>query len=150
MVPIRTEIDFLLLKRWSPIAEACLRNGSLSYTDIKDLENIADKCSEIVNPESPTLVHGDLWNGNVLYTNEDSYLIDPAVCYGHREMDIAMTKMFGGFSDKFYIEYNQYCPLGRDWEKRINYFQIYPLLIHLLLFGKTYYADLKRAINSYV
>ena len=141
--------DHIWMNRWYPLAKACLKKGLLTILDINKLEQISFKCNDIIPKEKPCLIHGELWNGNVLYTKEESYFIDPAVSFGHREMDIAMTKMFGGFSDTFYHEYNHQTPLTIGWEDRVNFFQIYPLLIHLLLFGKSYYPDLKRALNAY-
>ena len=77
-----------------------------------------------------------------------AWLIDPAVYYGHRETDIAMTKLFGGFDRDFYAAYNESFPLTRDWELRIELFQLYPLLVHVNLFGGGYVRQVKAVLNN--
>jgi len=92
--------------------------------------------------ESPCLLHGDLWKGNYLHDeNGFPVLIDPAVYYGHREADLAMTKLFGGFPSSFYDSYNQEYPLKEGWQKREDLYKLYHILNHLNLFGKTYLSE---------
>lgn len=87
----------------------------------------------------PSLVHGDLWSGNVLFSAEGPWLIDPAVYYGDREVDIAMTKMFGGFSDEFYEAYSAEWPLSPGYEDREKIYNLYHYLNHYNLFGESYW-----------
>ncbi|WP_066628324.1 fructosamine kinase family protein [Labilibacter marinus] len=95
--------------------------------------------------EAPSLLHGDLWGGNYLIgENGDAVLIDPAVYYGHREADLAMTKLFGGFSEEFYEGYHQTYPLKEGYEHREKIYLLYHVLNHLNLFGSSYYS---QAIN---
>ncbi|SFC55860.1 Fructosamine-3-kinase [Parapedobacter composti] len=99
--------------------------------------------------EPPSLLHGDLWGGNYLVnTAGQPVLIDPAVYHGHREVDIAMTKLFGGFSSRFYAAYHEAYPLQPDWEERIDLWNLYPLLVHLNLFGPSYIQPIKRSLNN--
>ena len=101
--------------------------------------------------EPPTLLHGDLWSGNFMVDeNSNPVLIDPAVYYGHREADLAMTKMFGGFDSNFYHAYNEEYPLLYDWEERINLYMLYHVLNHLNLFGSGYYSQAVSIIKKYV
>jgi protein-ribulosamine 3-kinase len=101
--------------------------------------------------EHPALLHGDLWNGNFLVdTKGNPVLIDPAVYYGHREADLAMTKLFGGFKPEFYSAYNEYYPLPEGYEYRENIYKLYHVLNHLNLFGKTYYNQAMGIIQSYL
>jgi len=86
----------------------------------------------------PSLVHGDLWSGNVLYSKTKVYLIDPAIYYGDREVDIAMTEMFGGFTKEFYDSYNETYPLSKEYEKKKIIYNLYHYLNHYNLFGKGY------------
>lgn len=99
----------------------------------------------------PSLLHGDLWSGNFLVA-EDGYacLIDPAVYYGHREADLAMTKLFGGFSNEFYHSYNEEFPLEAGHEYRENIYKLYHILNHLNLFGKGYYKQAILLMNFYL
>ena len=95
--------------------------------------------NEIIPVYQPSLLHGDLWSGNFLIDhNGHACIIDPAVYYGNREADIAMTKLFGGFSQEFYSNYNDYLPMLNGWQERIPIWNLYPLLVHANLFGSSY------------
>ncbi len=100
--------------------------------------------------EQPTLLHGDLWNGNYMPDVEGSpVLIDPAVYYGHRETDIAMTQLFGGFSNEFYESYNDTLALRAGWQSRMDFYKLYHLLNHLNLFGTSYHRQALDSITYY-
>ena len=101
--------------------------------------------------EMPTLLHGDLWSGNYMTDgNGEACLIDPAVYYGHREADLAMTKLFGGFSQLFYDSYNESFPLREGWKYRENIYMLYHVLNHLNLFGSGYYAHALSLMKFYL
>ncbi len=101
--------------------------------------------------EKPTLLHGDLWSGNFLCDKDSNpCLIDPAVYYGHREADLAMTKLFGGFHEDFYRSYQKKLPLPQGYDYRENIYQLYHVLNHLNLFGNSYYGQAVRLIWSYL
>lgn len=90
----------------------------------------------------PSLLHGDLWSGNYLcIDNSVPAIIDPAVYYGHREADLAMTMLFGGFGEAFYASYQESHPLNEDWEHRMELYKLYHLFNHLNLFGEGYYSQ---------
>jgi fructosamine-3-kinase len=102
------------------------------------------------SPEQPALLHGDLWGGNFLSTaHNEVVLIDPAVYYGHREADLAMTRLFGGFSSDFYSAYNEVYPLESGWREREDIYKLYHVLNHLNLFGQSYYSQALSIIRSY-
>ena len=101
--------------------------------------------------ESPCLLHGDLWGGNYLCDKDGkAVLIDPAVYYGHREADLAMTKLFGGFSQDFYESYNQEYPLPENWQYREDIYKLYHILNHLNLFGAGYLLEAEQILENYV
>ena len=100
--------------------------------------------------EKPSLLHGDLWCGNYLVdVSGKSWLIDPAVYYGHREADLAMTSLFGGFSETFYSAYKSAFPLSPDYAVREPLYQLYHLLNHLNLFGTSYYQQVLSILKRY-
>ncbi len=101
-------------------------------------------------PEPPSLLHGDLWGGNFL-TDEtgDPVLIDPAVYYGHREADLAMTRLFGGFAPAFHGAYDEALPLAPGYAEREPAYQLYHVLNHFNLFGGGYLAQAERILQRY-
>lgn len=102
------------------------------------------------NEEEPTLLHGDLWGGNLISNSKGQpVFIDPAIYYGHRECDIAMTKLFGGFSSEFYMEYNRLYPLKKGWENRVDLYNLYHILNHLNIFGRSYLSQAESILKSY-
>ena len=101
--------------------------------------------------EKPTLLHGDLWAGNFICSDKNKpYLIDPAVYYGHREADLAMTKVFGGFSPEFYRSYQREFPLSIGWEHREPLYKLYHILNHLNLFGRGYLKEAEQLMSYYM
>ena len=122
------------------------------YFDREDQKRIIrflDHMDEIlVEPEYPSLLHGDLWGGNVITGNDGSaWLIDPAVYVGHAEADIAMTELFGGFPPAFYEAYQEAAPLQPGYEHRRDVYNLYHLLNHLNLFGRMYLPEVKRVVG---
>ena len=81
--------------------------------------------------------------------NGSPVIMDPAVYYGHREADIAMTFLFGGFNNELYYYYNETFPLQKNWKQRVELWQLYPLLVHLVLFGASYYHRVKQVLKRY-
>jgi fructosamine-3-kinase len=99
----------------------------------------------------PSLIHGDLWSGNFMSDeNGNPCLIDPAAYYGHREADLAMTKLFGGFPQSFYNSYNETFPLQEGWQYRENIYMLYHVMNHLNLFGGGYYSQTLSLMKSYL
>ena len=96
---------------------------------------------------SPSLLHGDLWSGNAGFIDEGPVLFDPAVYYGDREADLAMTELFGGFPARFYEAYDEAFPLPDGYETRKHLYNLYHLLNHLNLFGSGYLAQVKATLR---
>ena len=95
----------------------------------------------------PSLLHGDLWSGNVFFDQQGKpVFIDPAVSYGDREQDIAMSQLFGGFRPEFLESYQTIYPLEKNWEKRLPIYQLYYLLAHLNMFGESYGSQVDQLL----
>lgn len=129
-------------------------NQGLSSPTLKNaFKNIENNIESILKTDdaTPSLLHGDLWSGNYLADeNGNPVIIDPAVYYGHREADLAMTKVFGGFSPSFYRAYNDAYPLADGYEYRENIYKLYHILNHLNLFGMSYHGQAVSLLQSYL
>jgi protein-ribulosamine 3-kinase len=141
--------DFLINCRLEPLLRTATDGGLLEGKVIRHFERFFLRLNELFPEEKPALLHGDLWNGNVMASSSGPAVYDPSVYFGHRETDIAMTKLFGGFSEIFYEAYNGYFPLEKGWEQRVEYFQLYPFLVHVNLFGASYSAQVKSIISVF-
>jgi len=142
--------NFYILERLTPQIRMARDQQALSKSDIEAFERLFRQLPDRVPDEPPALVHGDLWSGNYLtgpgYT---AWLIDPAVAYNHRETDIAMSLLFGGFSQQFYEVYQHHFPLTNGWEHRVGLFQLYPLLVHVNLFGSGYLRSVREVLKDF-
>lgn len=119
----------------------------------KGISKLENKIQVIIGgtQEKPSLLHGDLWSGNYMVDeNGNAVLIDPAVYYGHREADLGMTKLFGGFSSEFYRAYNETFPLEDGYDYRENIYKLYHVLNHFNLFGGGYYSQALSLIKFYI
>lgn len=128
------------------------RNGYVNSALSKAFLHLENKIEQILKTENeqPSLLHGDLWGGNYIVDEKGrACLIDPAVYYGHREADLAMTKLFGGFSTEFYNSYNEFYPLTDGHKFRENIYKLYHVLNHLNLFGRSYYQQALSLMNFY-
>jgi len=142
--------SFYAERRIMPLVKKLFDAGSFSSTNIKDAEFFCTMIQDIFPSEPPSLLHGDLWAGNYMISSSGyATIFDPAVYFGHREMDIGMTKLFGGFDRRFYGAYNESYPLEKGWEKRLPITQLYPLLVHAVLFGGHYISNVKDILKQF-
>ena len=142
--------DFYGQYRIMPLVRILLNEKKFDHADVEHAELFCKKINEIFPDEPPALLHGDLWSGNYKVDDQGNLaLYDPAVYFGHREMDIGMTKLFGGFSSQMYERYNEIYPLEKNWIKRLPYTQLYPLLVHAVLFGGHYITDCIEIIERF-
>lgn len=138
-------VDFYIEERLEPQFKRAWDSG-YRFKNTSLYQNMASEIPE----EPPALIHGDLWNGNFLCDNQgDPVLIDPAIAYAPREMDLGMMQLFGGFPPQLYQAYNELFPLAPKWEKRTPIWQLYYLLVHLNLFGQGYYQQVKSIVSRY-
>jgi fructosamine-3-kinase len=111
------------------------------------LDAMEDRCGP---PEPPARLHGDLWSGNVMQDEGGApCLVDPAVYGGHREMDLAMMRLFGGFEPRAFDAYHECHPLAPGHAERVGLHQLYPLLVHVVLFGGGYATSFEDALRRY-
>ena len=141
--------QFFIQERLQPKVKLAVERGALTFTDSNDFENLYKKLASLFPVEPPALVHGDLWRGNCVIDNhEQPYLVDPTAHYGYREVDIAMTTLFGGFEKEFYEAYQEVYPLQKGWEERVEIWNLYPLLI-LVSLGGDFQEQIRKVLKKY-
>lgn len=143
-------VQFFIYSRLQPQIQLALKAGLLTARDETAFENLYKKLDNIFPLTKPALVHGDLWSGNFLCdTTSNPVLIDPAVYYGIPGVDLAMTTLFGGFDKTFYQAYRAVMPFPKNYEEQWEICNLYPLLIHLNLFGSSYHSAISRVIKKF-
>lgn len=145
-------IDFFIEKRLK-VNIKIANNKKLINNNINDkFESLFLILDSLLNKEvKPSLLHGDLWNGNFIIDNQGSVcLLDPAVYFGDKEMEMAFVKLFGGFEKPFFDAYYQNQKNDKSLEERILIYQLYPLLVHLNLFGVEYLAPINSILKKFV
>lgn len=147
-----TWADFFWYERLEPQLARAVAAGLASSRLRSGFERLASKLPQLVGPEEPPArLHGDLWGGNLHVDDRGApCLIDPAAYGGHREVDLAMMRLFGGFGERVFRAYQEAYPLAPGHAERIALYQLYPLLVHVNLFGGNYVESVERSLARYV
>jgi fructosamine-3-kinase len=143
--------SFYAERRLRPLAAIARERGALPHAGVRAVERVCARITELAGPpEPPARLHGDLWSGNVLADAEGHpWLIDPSAYGGHREVDLAMLRLFGAPAERVFEAYAEVAPLARGWEQRVQLWQLAPLLVHAVLFGGSYPAAAERIARHY-
>jgi len=143
--------SFYAERRLRPLASIARERGALSDTGVRAVEQVCARITELAGPaEPPARLHGDLWGGNVMADTEGRpWLIDPSAYGGHREIDLAMLRLFGVPSERVFAAYAEVTPLTDGWKDRVQLWQLLPLLVHAVLFGGSYQAAAERIAHRY-
>lgn len=142
--------EFYAANRLQPLARLAAESEALPRSTIRQLEEIASRLTELGGDREPAArLHGDLWAGNRLVgAGGVSWLIDPAAHGGHREFDLAMMRLFGGFGEECYAAYAEAFPLSPGWRERVPLHQLAPLVVHAIKFGGGYAGATQQALDS--
>jgi fructosamine-3-kinase len=149
--PLPRWSDFYRSRRLEPQLQRARHAGLVDRALQARFDRLLSRLDELVGPdEPPARLHGDLWGGN-LHSDERGgpCLIDPAVYGGHRELDLAMMRLFGGFSERTFGAYAEAYPLAPGFEQRVALYQLYPLLVHVNLFGGSYVGSVRNVLSHY-
>lgn len=146
--PCETWVEFYASQRLIPLARLARDGGALDASAVRQIDRVAERLDELGgDPEPPARLHGDLWAGNRLVgVGGESWLIDPAAHGGHREFDLAMMRLFGGFGPECFGAYEDTHPLSEGWEQRVPLHQLAPLIVHAIKFGGGYVSATEDAL----
>ena len=146
--PCDSWAEFYATQRLLPLAKLARDGRALPESAVAALENVAGRIHDLVGPaEPPARLHGDLWAGNRLVgAGGVSWLIDPAAHGGHREFDLAMMRLFGGYGEDCHASYREVAPLAEGWIDRIPLHQLAPLVVHSIKFGGPYVPATQNAL----
>lgn len=144
-------IDFFIQNRLEFQLKLAVENRMVSTKFVEMYREFYELLPELLPQDKPALLHGDMWSGNVLVGNNGKVcLIDPAVYFGHREIELAFTQMFGGFGSEFYASYHATYPLEPGFDERVEIYNIYPHMVHVNLFGQSYLSGVERVLQRYL
>ncbi len=138
-------------RRLRPLARTAHERGVLGSQGAAAVERVCERLTDLSGPpEPPARLHGDLWRGNVMADGDGRpWLIDPSAYGGHREVDLAMLRLFGSPSQRVFDCYEDVAPLASGWEERVELYQLLPLLVHAVLFGGSYVEAAERVARRY-
>jgi fructosamine-3-kinase len=143
--------SFYAQRRLLPLVRIASQRGALTSSGVAAVERVCARLDRLAGPsEPPARLHGDLWRGNVHADVEGCpWLIDPSAYGGHREVDLAMLRLFGAPSERVFAAYEELAPLSEGWQERVNLWQLLPLLVHAVLFGGSYRGAAERVAADY-
>ena len=145
-----TWVDFFREERLGVQIEMARKSGLMPAHMHAAFDRLFNKLEDVFPEEPPSLIHGDLWSGNYMVDDQgDACIIDPAVYYGFREMDIGMSRLFGVFGQGFYEAYNESWPMEPGWRKRSEICNLYPLMVHVNLFGAGYLSSVESILSGF-
>jgi fructosamine-3-kinase len=143
--------SFYVERRLMPLARIASERSALTSAGVAAVERVCGRLTGLAGPaEPPARLHGDLWSGNVhADVSGRPWLIDPSAYGGHREVDLAMLRLFGAPSERVFSAYEELTPLADGWEERVSLWQLLPLLVHTVLFGGSYRSAAERVAKHY-
>ncbi|MEO1053209.1 MAG: fructosamine kinase family protein [Bacteroidota bacterium] len=144
-------LDFFISERLEKQLKLAIDNAKMPKEAVHSFNILFNLLPELLNLQEPaSLLHGDLWSGNQIADDlGQACLIDPAVYYGNREIELAFTQLFGGFDSSFYSAYDETFPIEKGFDRRVDLYNLYPLLVHVNLFGGGYISQVMHTLRRY-
>ena len=143
-------IGFFIEERLEAQLKLARDAGRAGRELVKGFESLYPRLPDLFPEEPPAMLHGDLWSGNFMVAEAGkAAIVDPAVYYGHRYMDLGMSRLFGGFAPAFYEAYDSAFPLEKNWVEGTEVANLYPLLVHLNLFGAGYLGSIQSVLRKF-
>ncbi|EMR03581.1 fructosamine kinase family protein [Cesiribacter andamanensis] len=149
--PMDAWVDFFIERRLEPQLGLAFYQQQIDRAFMTHFRTLYPRLRELLVADRPALLHGDLWSGNVMPGPDGrAWIFDPAVYYGHREAELAFTTLFGGFEEGFYAAYTEARPLEPGYQERYDLYNLYPLLVHVNLFGASYLSGVQRILRRFL
>lgn len=143
-------VEFFIENRLNKQVDRALYDRKITPELAENFQRLYEKLPDLLPHEAPALIHGDLWSGNAMVNEQGLVtLVDPCCYYGLREAELAFTTMFGGFDTKFYEAYHATFPIEKGFHERIPLYNLYPLMVHVNLFGEGYLPAVNKILASY-
>lgn len=143
-------IQFLIQNRIKKQVDIALYNRKINSLMEEKFNRLYENLPSLIPSEKSALIHGELWSGNAMINENGSItLVDPCCYYGFREAELAFTTMFGGFEKVFYEAYHEVYPIEKGFHERIPLYNLYPLMVHVNLFGEGYLPAVEKILNNY-
>ncbi|MFM1913997.1 MAG: hypothetical protein RIR51_1850 [Bacteroidota bacterium] len=143
-------IDFFIENRLIPQLDLAEYNRKINSDLIEKFEALFKELNSIFPENSSSLIHGDLWDSNIMTDLDgNAIILDPTCYFGSREAEIAFTTMFGGFENEFYESYNEVLPIEKGFHERLPFYNLYPLLVHVNLFGEGYLPTINKILSKF-
>lgn len=145
-------LSFFVERRLNVQLGLAIYENRVDSSFIDSFKSFLEKIPDLLPDSQPVLLHGDFWNGNVMSTAQGPAVYDPAVYFGAPEMDLAMSKLFGGFTKEFYDAYLNNATIESDLKESLDIYNLYPLMVHVNLFGADagYLGRVKRIISRFL
>jgi fructosamine-3-kinase len=144
-------IDFFIENRLEVQLGLAIYNRYIDQDFAKRFRQLYAQLPGLLTNEPPSLLHGDLWSGNfIVGTAGKACILDPAVYYGNREIELAFTQLFGGYDQAFYHSYFEQWPVEPEFQDRAEIYNLYPLLVHVNLFGSSYLSGVDRTLRRFI
>jgi len=142
-------VEFFAEHRLMDMGRRCVEAGQMDIKTLGSLEDLCARLNTLISPTTPALIHGDMWGGNVLFhQGQIAAFIDPAIYFADPEIELAFTTLFTTFGDAFYKRYNEIRPIADGfWEIRKDLYNLFPLLVHVRLFGGGYLGSVRRILS---
>ena len=150
--PTQSWVEFFRDQRLFYLAEVAHRSGRLPSEDVKQIERLAERLEELIEePERPSLIHGDVWSGNMLAKGERvTAFLDPAIYYADREVELAFISLFNSFGEPFFERYEEIRGIRAGFfEVRRDLYSLYPLLVHVYFFGGGYLNSVRATLRRF-
>ena len=145
-------LEFFINERILYMANMTYKENQINTKLLNKIELFCKKLDNLIpNNITPSLIHGDIWGGNLISNNHKNYLIDPVIYYAHNEMELAFIKMFNTLSNEFFSSYREIIKIDKEFfNYRYKIYQLYPYLVHIRIYGASYIGGVEEIVDRFI